>query len=197
MFTIVRFKANFFSRHLSGTVSKGAMRALSKLGAFVQRRTKSSIRYAANPSKPGKPPRAIRHSGFSREKTNRTTGAVTKQSTSPLRELIFFAYDSARKTVVIGPAIFLRSKSGPGRVPRVLGEGGTVTTRKPVPRTRGRKATPQQSATFRRLVKEGRITPRPREYVKRTVTIAARPYLVPAFQAELPKLPQFLREAIK
>lgn len=196
MLTIKGFKANFFNRHLSGAVSKGAMKALSKLGAFVQRRTKSSIRYAANVSKPGRPPRAIRHTNFTREKTNKKTGTTTRQSTSPLRELIFFAYDQSTKSVVIGPAIFMSSRSGPGRVPRVLGEGGTVTVRKPVPRAKKSK-TWRQSYHFIRLVKEGRITPKPREYVSKAVSIAPRPYLVPAFQAELPKLPQFLKEAIK
>lgn len=77
-------------------------RILSRFGAFVRRRSKSSIRSRKRKvSEPGNPP-------FSRKGT--------------LKKLIFFSYDTNKKSVVIGP-----TKFGKGEAPRLLEEGGTAT----------------------------------------------------------------------
>lgn len=50
---------------------------------------------------------------------------------SPLKELIYFAYDEANGSVVVGPADFKNRAKRSYRVPTVLEQGGTVTTRTP------------------------------------------------------------------
>lgn len=97
--------------------------ALAKIGAFIRRRAQTSIRYRKASSPPGSPPSAHRSSRYTRERTNKRTGAVTRQNASPLRDLIFFALDRGRRSVVIGPVVFGGSDSG-GIAPRVLEEGG-------------------------------------------------------------------------
>jgi hypothetical protein len=195
--TVSQFKVIFFDRAISVAVDRGAKRGLSRFGAFVRTRDKTSLKYRKKASEPGRPPSVHRSTGFTREKTNRKTGAVSRQPVSPLRELTFFGYDADRKSVVIGAAIFPRSKAGPGVVPERIEYGGQVTLRVPVPRGTGRKATPAQGRAYQRLIKDGRITPPPREY--RTVSFVARPrpHINPAFRAELPKLAGFLKDAIR
>ena len=87
-------------------------RALGKAGAFIRRRAKTSIRKRKKVSQPGNPPHS--HAGH-------------------LRRLIFFAYDPAGQTVVIGPVPFRK-----GEAPRLLEFGG-VTTRRPGSAGRARR----------------------------------------------------------
>lgn len=71
---------------------------LSKMGAFVRRRAKSSIRKRKKVSLPGQPPSS--HVGT-------------------LKNLIFFSYDARTDSVVVGPVPF-----GPGVAPKALEYGG-------------------------------------------------------------------------
>lgn len=105
----VRLKTDlFFDRNLVvNAVGLTAAKALSRGGAFVRRKARSLVRYRKRPSSPGKPPSA--HGNW-----------------SALRELLFFNYDPATKSVVVGPAIF---GSQGGRVPGVLERGGIVPGR--------------------------------------------------------------------
>lgn len=64
---------------------KGVKRALSKFGAFVRTRAKSSIRKRKKISQPGQPP---------------------SSHTGKLKKLIFFGYDREKKSVVVGPLLF-------------------------------------------------------------------------------------------
>jgi hypothetical protein len=93
-------KSTFFDRKpVVDAVDRATRQVLSRFGAFVRTRARSSIRKRKAVSAPGDPPSS--HEGT-------------------LRRLIFFAYDAARKGVVIGP-----TQSRPGsEVPRLLEYGG-------------------------------------------------------------------------
>lgn len=91
-------------------VKDGTKSALSKFGAFVWRRAKSSIRRRKKPSQPGQPPSS--HAG-------------------QLRDLLFFGYDVTTETVVVGPQLF-KSKTNP-TVPELLELGGRSVTWKGTP----------------------------------------------------------------
>lgn len=99
--TVTKF---FFDKAaVTSAIDAGKRRALAKAGAFVRRRARSSIRKRKAVSAPGQPPSS--HSG-------------------ELRKLLFFAYDPASQSVVVGPAKFRR-----GEAPPLLEYGGTVVRR--------------------------------------------------------------------
>ena len=83
-------------------------RALSRAGAFIRQRAKTSIRKCKGISRPGDPPHS--HAGH-------------------LRRLIFFAWDAITESMVIGPVPFKE-----GEAPSLLEFGGTAARRIPVPR---------------------------------------------------------------
>ncbi len=119
-------KKFFFDRiKVNDAIEKGEKRALSKFGAYVRRADQTSLRYRKKIASPGAPPSAHVSQGFTRERKNKKTGAVTRQAKSPLRELIYFAYDPDKKSVVIGPVVFRGSKVGGGVAPKLIEEGGT------------------------------------------------------------------------
>ena len=136
MFTLemAAAKANFFdTRPVQKAIDKAARQQLSKFGAFVRQRSRTSIRTAKKISRPGKPPAG--HTGL-------------------LKKFIFFSYDAASKSVVIGPVRLNK----PGTAPKSLEYGGAVV-----------------------LVGKGG---------KRTLTTyKARPFMRPAFDAEVDKFP--------
>lgn len=178
---IREFKASFFSSDaVKKKLDAGLASTLLKAGAFVQRRMKTGVRYRKKASSPGKPPSAHRTTGFTREKRSKS-GQVSRQQVSPLRELIFFAYDANTKSTVIGPAKF--GGKG-GKAPPTLEKGGTATIATPVPRPTGRKAGPAQKETFLRKVKDGSIVIPPRQYDRRSIRIAPRPFVRPAGEEE-------------
>jgi len=79
----MRIKQMFFDRQaVLGAVDRATRSVLSKFGAFVRTAARHSIRKRKAVSQPGSPPSS--HVGT-------------------LRRLIFFGYDPARKSVVIGP----------------------------------------------------------------------------------------------
>ena len=101
---IKQFKAAFFdAESVKKRVKNATRQALSKVGSFVRRRAKSSIRKRKAVSQPGMPPSS--HEGS-------------------LRRLIFFAYDSARDSVVVGPAVYRK-----GEAPRLLEHSGEIQRR--------------------------------------------------------------------
>lgn len=74
-------------------LSKGVRRKMMLFGGYVRREAKSMIKVSKNKfSSPGEPPRA-------------------RSGKSPLKKLIFFAYDPFRKGIVIGPLIFQGAKA--------------------------------------------------------------------------------------
>lgn len=100
-FGLGELKAGFFDTEaVRRQLDRAARAALSKFGAFVRTRARTSVRKRKAVSAPGGPPSS--HEGS-------------------LRKLILFAFDPARKSVVIGPARFKR-----GEAPPLLEYGGTV-----------------------------------------------------------------------
>ena len=96
----------------------------AKFGAFARRTMKSSLRYKTGKSAPGRPPNVHRSRGFTKAKLNAKTGGTSRQTLSPLRELIFFARDPSTNSVVVGPVKF----GGRGGIaPGLLEKGGTGT----------------------------------------------------------------------
>ncbi len=128
--TIRGVSVSFFdSEKVLRAAQKGTIRALSKCGAFVRTDAKSSIRYSDKSAAPGQPPKAKRK-GMTRTSRKKDGTSVTR-SVSPLKELIFFAFDAATGSVVVGPADFRNRKTKAYRVPTVLEQGGTVSERTP------------------------------------------------------------------
>jgi hypothetical protein len=140
--TLKAAKGGFFDRtKVKNAVDAGTREVLSRFGAFVRQRAKTSIRNSDDISRPGKPPHS--HTGL-------------------LRKLIYFAYDRQRRSVVIGPTLINEEGS---YVPRILEYGGEVT----------------------RLVGA-----QVRRYRYR-----ARPYMRPAFEAEITQLPLLWRNSVR
>jgi hypothetical protein len=96
-------QAFFDSSKVTKSLDRATKKALSKFGAFVRQRSRSSIRSRKKVSMPGQPPSS--HVGT-------------------LKKLIFFAYESEQKTVVIGPTPF-----GKGTAPSLLESGGIAVSR--------------------------------------------------------------------
>lgn len=118
-------KGGFFNRKaVLDAVGRAEAAVLSKAGAFVRTRAKSSLRYRKAPSAPGQPPSA--HRTMSRTKTNRKTGVTKVQGVSPLREFLFFAYDRTTRSVVVGP---VRLGGKLGNAPAALEKGGDSVVR--------------------------------------------------------------------
>lgn len=103
----MRVKHLFFDRpKVTRAVDRAQRRALSKAGAFIRQRARTSMRRRRGSAPPGQPPNA--HEGS-------------------LRRLLLFGYDRASDSVVVGPVGFRR-----GGAPSTLEFGGraTVTRRR-------------------------------------------------------------------
>lgn len=104
----MKIKTLFFDRQrVLKAVDSARRKVLSKFGAFVRQRARSSIRPGGKGnivSKPGQPPRS--HVGL-------------------LKRFLFFAFDETSKSVVIGPA---KINTGT-EAPSVLEHGGTTLVR--------------------------------------------------------------------
>jgi hypothetical protein len=191
----VRMSRVFLDRQrIIDRIGRAAARTLSKAGAFIRRSAKGKIRYAKSPSKPGSPPHG--HRG--------------KYGQSPLRELIFFAFDERTSSLVVGPTPF----GGMSDVPRTLELGGTTRgLRNPLRRIRrvGDGGEIRLDGTHGRTTKRNRFGAMVTYTKLRTAaqaaranqlqevlygpltigpaSIAARPYMGPSLEENLPKLP--------
>lgn len=100
-FDLKTLKKSFFdTKAVKDKVDPAVRKAFSKYGAFVRTRAKQSIKRRKGTSAPGDPP-------FAHE------GSI---------KLIFFSYDEASKSVVIGP-VMASAASG---APKNLEYGGTA-----------------------------------------------------------------------
>lgn len=146
----------------------------NKWGGFVRKSAQRNIRSRKRPSRPGEGP--------------------TNQS-GILKKFLYYAFDPSQWSIVVGPAktnqVFFNGHGEPvtGTVPEVLEQGGRITLQEAQsPRT---GAWVRQDLRFRRTNNGGQATwPRRR----RTVTISARPYMQPAFDANVKLLPRLLAE---
>lgn len=128
MTDIASVKKLFFDRKsvLAG-MDQATRKALSKFGAYVRQRSRSSLKTKKGTAPPG---------------------AVPFSHTGKLKAGILFSFDPSTRSVVIGPTRFT---SGSGDAPRLLESGGV-----------------------------GKVGGRPASY-------PARPFMAPAFAAELPR----------
>ncbi|MEW6198047.1 MAG: hypothetical protein AB1601_05205 [Planctomycetota bacterium] len=101
----MRIKDLFFDKKtVLRAVDKAKRAVLSKAGAFIRTTAKHSIRTKKGSAPPGKPPHS--HEGS-------------------LRRLIYFGYDRASDSVVVGPVGFKRSTA-----PNVLEFGGKTEVKR-------------------------------------------------------------------
>ena len=126
---MIRFEIKqlfFDSPKVVRAVDRTTRRVLSKFGAFVRRTARSSIRKRKRISEPGSPPSS--HSGL-------------------LKKFIFFGYDPAKRSVVIGPERL--SQAGRGEAPHLLEYGGTGTVERRGKRRRAKvRARPFMGPAF-------------------------------------------------
>ncbi len=129
--------------------NKKTRRVFSRFGAFVRRTAKQSIRKRKASAPPGQPPSS--HKGL-------------------LKKFIFFVYDAAKRSVIIGPQ---KLQGLVGDAPHALEEGdkSTVTVSRRVGRSRAR--------------------------IQKSVSIEARPYMGPAAAKESQKLPSMWADSVK
>jgi hypothetical protein len=174
MLSVTASLNSFFDRErVISATNKATRRVLSKFGAFVRTRARTSIRKRKGVSAPGAPPHS--HEGT-------------------LKRFLFFAYDVQRSSVVIGPAktnqIFVDGYGLPksGTVPGVLEYGGVIGI---IEWFRGGKWY-RADLRSRRRIREENIPLRQRD-----VKIAARPFMGPAYEAELPGLPAMWRDSVR
>jgi len=107
----MKIKQLFFDKaKVIRAVDKARRAVLSKAGAFIRTTARRSLRRRKGPAPPGKPPSS--HTGL-------------------LKKFIYFGYEPASDSVVIGPA----KLNKPGAAPRVLEHGGKTVVKR---RRRGR-----------------------------------------------------------
>ena len=110
----MRIRRLFFDRKaVRRSVDRARRRSLSRAGAFVRQRARTSMRRRKGSAPPGKPPYA--HEGS-------------------LRRLVFFAYDRGSESVFVGPVGFRKSKA-----PSTLEFGGRVTIKQRRRRANGKR----------------------------------------------------------
>lgn len=168
----MRIKELFFDKaKVVRAVNKARRAILSKAGAFIRQRAKTSMRKRKGTSAPGEPPYA--HEGS-------------------LRRFMFFGYDPSADTVVVGPAktnqVFFNRDRKPvkGTVPSTLEYGGQITVLEVMKNGRWQRAD---------LRSKRRIAGLPTRY--RKVSIKPRPFMRPALLAELPRLPALWRNSVR
>lgn len=146
-FKVQPLKPVFFDRpRVRRAIGRAARAVLSRFGAFVRQRARTSIRRRKAVSAPGSPPSS--HAGL-------------------LRAGIQFGYEPETMSVLIGPEPINR----PTGAPRLLELGGVGTVEE-----RDRK-------TGRRRTRKAIYRP--------------RPYMLPAFNLELQKLPGYLAGSVR
>lgn len=137
-FKINSAKGLFFDRKpVVDAVDRATRQVLSRFGAFVRQRARTSMKRRKGASPAGSPPYA--HLGL-------------------IKQFLFFVFEAARRSVIIGPA---QLNKATGDALEKLEYGGTATRR-------------GQQVTYR-----------------------ARPFMRPAFQAELQGLPDLWRNSVK
>lgn len=117
--TVATIGKGFFNPN---AVLKGLARekrgAFNRAGGYVRKVAKSSLKYGKGSSPRGQPPTVHKSIGHMKSKT--VKGVESKQPASPLRELLFYAWDDSTESVVVGPAVFNSARTKPGEVPGKL-----------------------------------------------------------------------------
>lgn len=104
-----RFKALFFnSAAVIKAVDKGTRAVLGHFGGFVRKVARRSMRKGKGASPPGKPPKV--HTGL-------------------IKNFLFYGFDPAKRSVVVGPALVrMGSRRDTLTVPELQEEGGSRRT---------------------------------------------------------------------
>lgn len=145
-FKIDQAKGLFFDRQkVIDATTRAERKVLSKFGAFVRTRARTSVRRRRAISEPGAPPSS--HVGL-------------------LRQHIYFVYEPQAHNVIIGAARL----NGPiGNAPEALEHGGD-----------------SEAAFFSKGKRQ-----------TRRIKVRPRPFMQPAFEAELPKLDSMWRDSVR
>lgn len=150
-------------------VNAGKAGRLSWAGSYIRTTAAQSIRSRRKPSAPGNPP--SNHDG-------------------KLRDGILFSFDPATGSVVVGPRklniLFFGGQGKPlkGLVPQVLEFGGDITAIQQL------KNVPGKGPTWMRMNLRRSIRPDDHRPIRNhRVTIAARPYMRPALDKNVARLP--------
>lgn len=205
----------FFDRDVViAAVDKATRDVLSKFGAFVRTTAKQSIKKAPFASKKERGQDRI---DFSRKTS--TPGSPPYSQTGKLKKGIFFSFDRQTKSVVVGPARF---PSGAGTAPATLEYGGAAGRRRNMRRTvrhvgdggeveiggwfcattkinrEGTQVTYIKLRTQAQADRANRLNEKLYgPMILGPAAIAARPYMHPALQKELPKLPAMWANSVK
>jgi len=152
-------------------VDRARRQVLSKQGAFLRTRARSIIRPRKAASTPGEPPHS--HTGI-------------------LRRFLYFSFDPATRSVVVGPArtnqVFFDKDRRPvtGTVPSVLEYGGQITIKEVHRHGRWQRAD---------LRSKRRLAGLQTRY--RKVNIRPRPYMSAALALERKALPELWRDSVR
>lgn len=180
----VRTKNFFFDTAVvKRMVNEQERRGLSRIGAFLRTRMRSSLKRRQGPSRRGQPPHVHTSDPFASLKNIR------------------FAYEPARHGVVAGPLrLSRRSKVAiqSTTVPESLEHGGTIGLREafvPLRRkgkklTRGGRKRLSRPAVVNGVAGEWRPSSRPKPGQPRRVeriVLASRPFAAPALRTEIQK----------
>lgn len=159
----MRMKDFFFDRAaVKGRMTKANRKALSKAGAFIRRRARSSLRRRKKRSEPGQPP-----------------SVHTSDRVATLKNILF-AYEPERETLVVGPVklnqkTILGPQLGVATVPQVHEFGATVKIRE--------AKVGQHWRSGRRRIRRGQPVR------VRRVKYPERPFMGPALEAEQEHIP--------
>jgi hypothetical protein len=174
----------FFDRPaVAAAVDRAQRQVLSRAGAFIRTRARSSLRRRKGISEPGRPP-----SIHSKSKSLKT---------------ILFAYDLQSRSVVVGPVLFNAVTSGVTArttVPALHEFGGdaVILEYRYVPD--GSRMTPTGPNEWRRVDLRRKLRTRPGyrlETRKRIARYPARPFMGPALAAERPNIVTLFRDSVK
>jgi hypothetical protein len=160
---------SFFDKEaVLSRVDAAKRKKLSRAGAMLRQTARRSMRRRKKPSRPGSPPSA--HS----QSPEHPRGAL-------LKERLFFAYDQANDSVVVGPEQLGRSDAAP------LQEfGGTVRTYLPR-KTVKRKISAKALAALRRKRANGSLKIVRKPLVARIAKVRPRPFMGPPDRVTRPR----------
>jgi len=117
MATIQSAKAAFFDRDaVMSKVDAASRKALAKSGARLRLIAQRSMRYVAESKNPGKPRRRVSSPG---------QPPLAVRQHPFIRKFLYFSYDEATKSVIVGPAGFGKSAPASG----IMEHGGPAKIR--------------------------------------------------------------------
>jgi hypothetical protein len=94
--------SGFFDREaVVRAVGRAKTKILNETGRLIRKRAQASIKYEDGPSRPGEPPHG--HKSGQRKTVSKSTGRVRHRAVSFLREFLFYKFDPATESVVVGP----------------------------------------------------------------------------------------------